>query len=176
MTSQPSDESRKYRMQLAVRRNEGKRLLPKLLDDFSLALHVNASDLHLADLEATDRIWEAFTTSHHEAGQGITTKSWPTGVFVEAKEYVDELDRQTPDLPMFLFRPFLSEYCGALMTTSHQIFNHAFDLIRLDDDDIMASSEDGISGIIISYSTQKSVDLTQFLYQFTGFGAFSTSK
>jgi len=168
----------KSRLQLSLRRNTGKKLLPKMIEEVSAALSQDASQLRLVDLETTDKTWSAFTSSWKEHktkdGNGFV-KTWVIEDFQEAKSYVDQLQAQVPDTVVFLFRPFLSEYCGAVETLSHQILRHAFDLVKLDDDDVYASSPDGRSGIVISYSTQKNVVGSYQIYEFSSWGTFYPS-
>lgn len=175
MTTQPPGMDNKHKLQLAVRRNTGKKLLPKMMADVSVALSQDASQLRLADLEATDEAWSAFTSSwkeYKEKDTDIVLKTWGVEDLLEARGYLDKVRAQVPDTPVFLFRPFLSEYCGAIETSSHQILHHAFDLVELDDNDVFASSLNGRSGIVVSYSTQRGIAESYQMYEFSSWGVF----
>lgn len=165
----------KSRLQLSLRKNTGKKLLPEMIKEVSEALSQDASQIRLVDLETTDETWSAFTSSwkEHKMKDGIEfVKTWGMEDSQKAKSYVKQIQAQVPDTVVLLFRPFFSEYCGAVETSSHQILHHAFDLVKLDDNDVYASSPDGCSGIVISYSTQKNVAGSYQVYEFSSWGTF----
>jgi hypothetical protein len=57
---------------------------------------------------------------------------------------------------MFLFRAG-SEYCGAVETTGEEILESAFELITLDQEDLLASNETGSCGVLLEYYMAKYV-------------------
>lgn len=55
---------------------------------------------------------------------------------------------------MVLFRN-LSQYCGAVETSSNEILDRALHLVSLDQESLMAASADASFGLFLSFDTDK---------------------
>lgn len=125
---------RSRRLELALRRDTGRRLLPKRLDDLSRSLDKPGESIVLLDLERTDRIWDALRHAQQlsrDKPNAAFQRTWPASERGQVKRVLNKIEEHAPDRPLYLLRA-LSDYCGAVETTSSEILGHAFRLIGLD--------------------------------------------
>ena len=143
------------KLEKALRRHKGKELLPDLLSELTRVLRSPAETIVFADLDSTDSLWRMFEAKQQECEAktiGCLKKTWPVSELKDLKEAIARLAAVTPEKELFLFRS-TSEYCGAIKITSKKLLEHAFELISLDQEDLMASNEDVSYGIVLSYVT-----------------------
>jgi len=140
---------------MGLRRNRGKQLLPKFLEEIARVLNKPKGSIQLLDLDKTDELWEAYINRRQSRINDTAVtfrRTWVANDIEEVRRLINKLRDGVVDRPIFLFRA-LSEYCGAIETTSKEIFEHAFQLISLDQEDLIAVNNDMSLGVLFSYST-----------------------
>jgi hypothetical protein len=134
-------------LDLRLRENKGKRLLPHFLEAASLSLGrpVTASDL--VSLDETDEVFSRFLSAWHAAkGNPLTPlhlREFDEHAVRSAGEWLSEA---MPGGPLYLFRA-QSRWCGAIRSTVAEVCHHVVELTSRDDEDVMASSHDAGIGI-----------------------------
>ena len=145
-----------YELQLKLRQHQGKQLLPRYLGDLSRSLNKSTEDIKVLDLETTDKLWKILLGErqlHLEGAKPSLRRIWLADDIEEVKRLLNGLKERIPDRPMVLFRS-LSEYCGAVETTSREVLENAFRLISLDGEDLMAIDYEGSYGIVFENYTE----------------------
>jgi hypothetical protein len=107
-----------------------------------------------ADLDRSDRVLEGFRTRWKQARSDPAHLAWSRAVnstdLADVKEALSEVRSHLPTGPLFLFRAH-SQWCGAVVVRLDQIVDHAFELLELDQEDVIACDEAGSSGLALEY-------------------------
>ncbi|MCP4526376.1 MAG: hypothetical protein GY833_10745 [Aestuariibacter sp.] len=141
------------KLQLKLRQSYGKQLLPKFLDDLSKSLNRPKESISLLDLEQTNYLVEAYKNRAKlqlENDEFTFKRIWPANEIELARKFINCLRERMPIRQMFLFRS-LSEYCGAVRIDIRDLLQNAFQLIGLDQEHIVAWSDDGAFSIVFGH-------------------------
>lgn len=152
-TSSGSDHGKQ--LALAVRRNRGKQLQKAFLHDVALALKRTTGSIQTLPLEESDELrrrMEFERESRPNADKAIFRRSWPADRLRDVERIIDRLKVRLPERRIYLFRA-LSDYLGAVETTSTEVLTSAFALIDIDQEDLWVASADGLEGMLLSWST-----------------------
>jgi hypothetical protein len=143
---------RKQKLNLALRQNKGKQLLSGFLNDVT-CLSKLGKPISLIDLAQTDQLWATYRDRLAKCSTGSLPcfrKSWLAAEIEDVRNTTLGLAKRVPDIQMFIFRA-VSEYCGAIKTTSKEILENALQLVSLDQEDLMASDEFASCGLLFEY-------------------------
>ncbi|MDY7078146.1 MAG: hypothetical protein SXV54_14620 [Chloroflexota bacterium] len=158
---------RSQELEIRLRQNHGRRLLPEFLDDLSKSLKRPKEDILLLDVEKTFELLESYKALP-PIGSGddefVFEKVWAVDQVEQAKRFISNLKDRMPHRQMFLFRR-LSEYCGAVIIDLDDLLQNAFQLIGLDQEHIVARSDDGTFSIIFDhYENRTEVGTTEEVF------------
>lgn len=145
------------RLELARRRNEGKRIFPQYIKELTQTMGRSEDSFNFLDLAQTDALRASFEAKRNDCindATGCFRRTWSDDRESELKQVILKLQEQLPSTKMVLFRE-LSEYCGAVETNSSEVLACAFRLISLDQNEVMALTEDTSVGISLSFDTDK---------------------
>lgn len=154
------------KLQMALRRNDGKRLLPGFLEEVAESLGKPQDAIQRLELEETLVSMEAYRVALDRSSQGeIPSQRWDwTGQEVQRLADLSARARDTVNLlPMLLYRS-LSEYCGAVKTDSREILDRAIHLTSLDQEELMASTHDASDGILLAHLSEPTLGHEQEIY------------
>jgi hypothetical protein len=144
-------------LQIRLRQHHGRQLLPKLLNRLSQILDKPKQAVQLLDLEETDSFLEAFEfelDSRRKRLKPAFQRSWRSNESEELQKFLNKLRKQGLNRRMILFTS-LSEYCGAVEIMSHEVLEHALQLISLDQEEVLAMTYDSSYGIVLGYNTER---------------------
>jgi hypothetical protein len=143
------------RLQLKLRQYHGKRLLPMVRNHLARALKKQEEDITFLSLEAMGQYLAQTRSASLKARRdhSVLRCIWPVDQVERVKRLIDDLAARMPDQPMLLFGA-LREYCGLAKTGLGEILQNAFDLVELDQEDILAWNEDGTLGLLFYHSTE----------------------
>jgi len=143
-------------LDLKVRQSRCAALMPRLRSDLAEILKAPEGAIAFADLERSDRVLAEFRNRWREARSKDGPLEWHLDLTAEAQfpvqEALEEVRSRLPQGPLLLFRA-QSEWCGAVLLTLNEIVNHAFELLELDQEDIIATDEPGTCGLTIQFVT-----------------------
>jgi hypothetical protein len=154
-------------LQLAVRRNAGRRMLADETAALSRNLQKEPTAIHFVDLETTDDIFRSFEAISDAARAGSTLiweRTWKESEIDTLKNTLTILSERVPDLPMYLHRR-ASECCGAVESSTKELFRYALNLIELDDEDLIAVTSDRSSVIYLTHISEKYSSYGTDIYQ-----------
>jgi hypothetical protein len=143
-------------LQTALEENDRRRLLPRFREEVARDLDQPAESIRITNLAEMRPVWEAFVKSSGASLRGEVAsvdRTWPTEDLASVEAYLRGVEATAADIPMYLFRA-LSPRCGAVLASSKEILRRALDLVSLDQEDLMASSEDAAQGIILIHRSE----------------------
>jgi hypothetical protein len=141
---------------MALRRNQARLLRPRFVAETAASLNADPASIHVAELDVTDRVWLAIQqerAARRAAADQTVRGSWPSDDCEELRHLAERLRGQVVDV-LFLFRA-LSQDCGAVMLNARDLFDHLFDLVNPDQEEVLASVEGGTCGIHLSLDTER---------------------
>jgi hypothetical protein len=146
------------RLELALRRNRGRRLQADYLEDMQSRLGRHATGRELLDLPETDRIREALQERLEAMLQGIT-KSDTQAIGVDTDQppiaeqcILDVLSLWRPAPEVFLLAPG-SDVCGAVPTSASEVRRRRLELARDDEEAVLVGDRTGGSGLKLYVDT-----------------------
>ena len=151
------EQGRKEGLQLAIRRNRGKQVLPVFLTNLSTTLKRPRECIALLDLETTDHVWETYRNRFHQCLDGRTAcfqKQCPATKVQDVASVLAQLKNRLTNLQIFLLR-IDSEFCGAVECTINEILENAFELVSLDQEELRACDKEGRCGLFFEYYTER---------------------
>jgi hypothetical protein len=127
-------------------------------DDFlgtmAESLQRDKKTIELADLETTDRVRHAFAEKFTELDRYGQRTGLRHNVRTfhrnEVQTAIDELRETAANEELFLFRSE-SNITGAVRTTLHEALDHAFDLVTLRGDDLIAADEGAQTAVYLEH-------------------------
>jgi hypothetical protein len=148
--------SAKEQMDLAIRRNRGKRLAGGLVADVTAVLGRQITTSDLLDLEESDRLSAELVRQFDARTAGalpcyhVQADRQDSGLLFAT---LVSLGAAIPDEPVAVFGKH-SRDIGALRLGAREVFSHALELVRLDGDDLRALnfSGGGDRGFLLDYS------------------------
>lgn len=160
------------KLQMALRRHQCKQVLTEYMHELSQALGRGQNTIRLLDLEQTDTLEEMLEAKRKaclSASMICFQETWSNEEVNSLRQLILSLRGRLPAIEMVLFTS-KSEYCGAVQTSSSEILERAFYLISLDQDELVAFSEDASTGIILSYDTDKHETGNEEVYELLVWG------
>jgi hypothetical protein len=134
-------------LEFRARANRGRRLMPRFLEEASVALGRTIGPSDVVSLEETDRVFSVFlhrwqAAKKNDAGRVHVVNDDPAVI----RSIGQAIGNDMPATPLYLFRE-RSRWCGAIRASPAEIGNRVLELTSVDGEDVMASSEDGSVGI-----------------------------
>lgn len=152
------------RLELAVRRNHGRRMCAEWRAGLAAILGRSASTIKTTSLETVD----AALASMEVRLANPPSESDIAFVASDVREVAHRLTSLTGDVSnreMYLLHRD-SEYCGAVITTLREILDRAAELIPVEGDDVVAQSPDGLVGLVIDYVSEPPQYTPEFVVRF----------
>lgn len=143
------------RLETALRRNSGQKMLAQFLTDASSALGRPFTESELLALPETDALLERFEdtmqclASRRSAGAFVVDSHLRSVHDLNVE--VGRLMERVPDGEVFLYRA-RSKWCGAIRTSVHEVLQHMQNLVTPDQEDVIACGQIGSPGIFCSLS------------------------
>lgn len=160
------------KLALALRKNRGKHLCPKFIDELSQSLGRPEESIRLLDLLHTDTLRQAFRNElnlRRAGSKPIYVGRWPAEQAEGVIRILCQIKLHMQDQPMVLFRA-LSDYCGAVESSSSEILANAFRLVTLDQEDLITVSQNLTYGLMLEYYTDYSTTGTNEVYTLSIWG------
>lgn len=150
-------DARRRRLALLLREQQGRRHLSEFIDEMAKRLGRPPETLRLADLPKTDAIHSSYLSAASRCRQRVLSgsKCWSleTPSEQETAGALSEIRLSLPNSIIYLWRR-LSEYCGAVESTTEEAVDRAFELLELDGDGLIAVAPDGTYGVALDLSSQ----------------------
>lgn len=163
---------RKRQLELGLRRNRGRTRCPPFVEDMAGRLQRPPASIRRLDLEESDAFWERFTQQFvpdvRSRGDFVEF-AWPVAELNEVQRAVRMLNDALPDENVIVFRA-LWTICGAVESTSREIFESAFRLVDLNGEELIAVSHDMATAVVLGFNTDWFPSGPVDLYQLTAYG------
>ncbi len=147
-------EARRKRIDILSRKNRGDRLKPAVFRRFSSLLGVEAQSIRLIDLESTDKLYDYIRKARPFSKEALELSERSRYLYSsevgEVQRLIADIRGSFEDVPIVLLHE-VSEVTGGIKLTLHSILDKAFDLFRLDGEDLVAISPDLSTGLMIEY-------------------------
>ena len=161
------------KLQLGLRRHQGRQLLDRFLTDLSDRLHRPKESFRLLTLEQTDALIESLARerqSHMDGTKAAFRLIVPSTEVQTVQAVIATLKGEVLDQRMYLIRA-LSEYCGAVEVTEREVLENLFGLIELDQEEAKAVAPDVSYGIVLDYYSQRTPESqTEIVYDLSVWG------
>lgn len=153
-------------LQLRLRHHRGRTICPAYFQRIAQAFNRPVSTLQYLDLARTDTLqstlisqMQLIRSQVHSHGQ---TELGRYANYIEEQQIwirilCDRLQQVVPSYVLYLLGS-LWDYCGAVQTNSFEVFNTAFALMTLDQEEVQAITDDGKHGICLSFNTDNIED------------------
>lgn len=155
------------RLQIAVRRNQGKQLQSAFIQELTSTLGRRDDSIRVLSLDETDPLWEKVESRVEACNNGkmpCYRRRWIESQLEELRSFLNQLREILPSEPMVLFR-LASEYCGAIETDTQEVLDRALQLVSLDQEDLIAVSRNVSKGIMLSLDTDKYITSDVVVYE-----------
>jgi hypothetical protein len=144
------------RLELAARRNQGKRLIPEFTAELAQLLGRDEASVVLIDLETTDRAFRHLLSRREALERGSAWADFSLRAVTFSDSVVERLLAVAADEigegRMLLFRG-RSEVCGAVETSTAEVLHRAAGLTSLDQESLYATTPDVDPAVIVDYVT-----------------------
>jgi len=160
------------RLQIAVRRNRGKQLQSAFIHELASALGRRDDSFGILSLDETELLWQKVESKVGACNNGqipCYRRRWVESQIDELGSFLQELRGLLTDEPMVLFRS-VSEYCGAIETHTGEVLDRAFQLVSLDQEDLIAVNHEVSKGIMLSLDTDKYITGDVVVYELIMWG------
>jgi hypothetical protein len=161
-------QTRNEKIQLLTRVNEGKRLIPSVLAELSVAIGAQIDSNALATLPDTDFLLETFRAGYRrsETADGtVYQRHFRSNQKAKLFEISDCIGKRLSTESAFLLTKN-SHFCGAVKTNILTVLGHAASIIRLDGDSVCLVSEDREQGLLVD----QNIDDPEQTYELTAWG------
>lgn len=170
--SDPKNRSGSRALSRALRRARRKRLLPGYIRTVSQLLEIPEDAVHVVDLERTDELVRTAKAKNEARERGefrVFHKTWSGRERQEVERLVSLLGSASQDRRMYLFLAQSWE-CGAVETSSKVLFDNAFRILSLDQEDLAGIDEDASHRVHLSHTTDWGKDGPYERYEVTLWG------
>lgn len=140
-------------LQLALRKQRGRSLMPAMLTELRDALGENEVELEVLSLVETDRLFEMYAAEFQRCLAGEKPHLHLRAERSEFGAIFSHLESLGKELGMvdtiFFGRNY--QYTGAVVIPAGRFFPAAETLLRLEVDELRAASSDGTQGVLIDH-------------------------
>lgn len=143
------------KLDVALRRHKGKEFWSEYMADIAKALGRPEESISLVSIEETHRLREMFNEkieAYYTDVTGFVRRTWHSSEIQDLLRLLSRMRDEASLTPMIVLRD-LSDYCGAVITTSKEVLDRAMHLVTLDQDDLMTLNKDASSGLLFSFGT-----------------------
>lgn len=140
------------KLEIALRERLGRAKRAAFIHGIATALSRTESSIRTASLTETDYAFEVFgrtrqKVEHECSRQGRFCRTFDRSSL--AHDFFNDLAEEFRDQEVLLLRAE-SRWCGAVISSISEILHHALDLTSVEQEDLLACSRDGATGVFAS--------------------------